>query len=145
MGRGGGADLIATEFAVSFNAVIATLQGVFLIGPALAFVITRMACGAAQQLERERRAHPPESGVIVRRPDGGYEELPLSPIAAPELTGHSASLDAEQRRDLQHRQEAGDGQDHRQAYDRLDGRQDDGADPRRTGTTGAAVSRGRLP
>jgi ubiquinol-cytochrome c reductase cytochrome b subunit len=102
----GSADLIATQFSLSFNAVIAALQGALLIGPPLVFVITRMACGAIQQLERERRSHPPESGVIVRRPDGGYEELPLGQGAAPELTELTGptelltSPDSEQTKEL---------------------------------------------
>ena len=81
----GSADLIATEFALSFNAVIMALQAMILVGPVLAFVITRHACHAVVELERHRRDHGVESGVVVRLPRGGYIEMPVDPPTRAEL------------------------------------------------------------
>jgi ubiquinol-cytochrome c reductase cytochrome b subunit len=81
-----GADLIATEFALSFNAVIMALQALLFVGPVLAFVITRRACRALVELERHRRDHGAESGVLVRLPSGGYVEMPMAPPTRAELS-----------------------------------------------------------
>ena len=70
----GGADIIATQFDVSFNGVILVLQVTTLVGPLLGFWVTRASCLALQELERDRRLHGVESGVITRLPSGGYVE-----------------------------------------------------------------------
>ena len=77
----GSADLIATQFQLSFNAVIHVLQVLVLVGPVLGFLITYSACRTLQRLEQERLLHGVESGLIVRSPDGGYTEKhqPLRP------------------------------------------------------------------
>lgn len=68
----GSADIIATQFWVPFEGVIRLLRGIVLLGPPLAFVLTRQACFALQGAERERQLHGAESGRIVRLPEGGY-------------------------------------------------------------------------
>jgi ubiquinol-cytochrome c reductase cytochrome b subunit len=77
----GSADLIATQFQLSFNVVIHTLQVVVLAGPGLGFLITYSVCCALQDVEREQLVHGVESGQIVRLPSGGYVEKhqPLRP------------------------------------------------------------------
>jgi ubiquinol-cytochrome c reductase cytochrome b subunit len=91
----GSADLIATEFAVSFNAVITMLQVILCLGPPLAFVITRLACGTVIALEEHRRAHGVESGVIVRLPSGGYVEAPLTSSSRSKLLVGTRALEVE--------------------------------------------------
>jgi ubiquinol-cytochrome c reductase cytochrome b subunit len=44
------------------------------LGPGLAFWITRRWAISLQRADRERLLHGRESGVIVRSPDGGYSE-----------------------------------------------------------------------
>ena len=75
----GSADIIATQFDLSFNRVILMLQVETLIGPLLGFWVTRTSCRTLQQLERDRRLHGVESGVITRLPSGGYVEDHLQP------------------------------------------------------------------
>ena len=47
-GRAGSADLIATQFQMSFNAVIHLLQLIVLLGPMLGFLISYSACRTLQ-------------------------------------------------------------------------------------------------
>ena len=77
----GSADLIATQFQVSFNAVIHVLQVVVLAGPGVGFLIAYGVCRTLQEVEQDRLAHGVESGLIVRLPSGGYVEKhqPLRP------------------------------------------------------------------
>ena len=71
----GSADLIATQFQLSFNAVIHVLQVIVLVGPVRRdFSITYTACRTLQEAEHERLMHGVESGQIVRLPSGGYVE-----------------------------------------------------------------------
>jgi ubiquinol-cytochrome c reductase cytochrome b subunit len=77
----GSADLIATQFAVSFESVIWLLRGVAVLGPPIAYLLTRQVCLTLQASDRERLLHGAESGVIVRSPSGGYSE-PHQPLSA---------------------------------------------------------------
>lgn len=60
------ADTIAVRFHLTIETVLHLLQFLVLAGPVIAFLITR---ALARVPERE-----PESGVVIRTPDGGYEE-----------------------------------------------------------------------
>jgi len=77
----GSADLIATQFAVSFEGVIVFLRGVVLGGPVIAYLLARQVCFTLQAADRERLEHGAESGRIERSPSGGYSEVhrPLPP------------------------------------------------------------------
>jgi len=77
----GSADLMATQFHLSFNAVIHVLQVVVLAGPGVGFLIAYTACRTLQEAEQERLVHGVESGQILRLPSGGYVEThrPLPP------------------------------------------------------------------
>jgi ubiquinol-cytochrome c reductase cytochrome b subunit len=77
----GGADVIATQFRVSFEALIWFLRGVILLGPPVAYLVARQVCHTLQDADRERLLHGAESGRIVRLPSGEYIEPhePLSP------------------------------------------------------------------
>ena len=70
----GSADLIATQFRVSFAGVIWLLRGVVLIGPLIGYLLTRQVCHALRASDREQLRHGVESGRILRLPDGGYVE-----------------------------------------------------------------------
>lgn len=70
----GSADLVATQFRVSFEGVIWVLRGMVLLGPTVAYLIARRACLTLQAADRERLLHGAESGRIERDPSGGYTE-----------------------------------------------------------------------
>jgi ubiquinol-cytochrome c reductase cytochrome b subunit len=73
-------DLIATHFRLTMEGVINTLQVLLILGPIIAFVVTRRICFALQKKDREIALHGYESGRIVRLPGGEYIEVhePLS-------------------------------------------------------------------
>jgi ubiquinol-cytochrome c reductase cytochrome b subunit len=81
----GGVDVIATELHVSFNSLIYFFRATIVLGPALAFFVTRAICVGLQDRDRTKAAVGYETGTIVRGPDGGYAELhgPLPDAAAP--------------------------------------------------------------
>lgn len=69
------ADLIATQFSVSLETVIATLQVTLLLGPIVAFSIARRICLGLQRKDRDLILHGFETGRIVRLPGGEYVEV----------------------------------------------------------------------
>lgn len=75
------ADILVVVFSLAFEHVIATLQATLVLGPVVAFVVTRSMCLELQQKDRELVTHGFESGRIVRRPGGEYVEVhqPLDP------------------------------------------------------------------
>jgi len=81
----GGVDVIATELHLSFNSLIYFFRATILLGPALAFVVTRAICVGLQDRDSTKAAVGYETGTIVRGPDGGYAELhgPLPDASAP--------------------------------------------------------------
>jgi ubiquinol-cytochrome c reductase cytochrome b subunit len=68
-------DLIATHFFVSIEMVIHALQALLILGPIIAYVITKRVCIALQKKDREIALHGFESGRIVRLPGGEYIEV----------------------------------------------------------------------
>jgi ubiquinol-cytochrome c reductase cytochrome b subunit len=68
-------DLIATHFHVSIEAVIHTLQALLILGPIIAYQVTKRVCIALQKKDREIALHGFESGRIVRLPGGEYIEV----------------------------------------------------------------------
>jgi len=83
------ADLIATQFHLSFNAVIHVLQVVVLLGPGLGFFVAHTACRTLRAAEHERLVHGAESGQILRSPSGGYVETPQPPRPGDRLVAGS--------------------------------------------------------
>ena len=71
----GSADILATEFAVSFESVLWVLRAVVLAGPVVAYLLAVGVCRALRTTETERGRHGIETGAIVRLPSGGYVEL----------------------------------------------------------------------
>ncbi|MET0989266.1 MAG: ubiquinol-cytochrome c reductase cytochrome b subunit [Glaciihabitans sp.] len=68
-------DLIATHFFVSIESVIHTLQALLILGPIIAYQVTKRICIALQKKDREIALHGFESGRIVRLPGGEYIEV----------------------------------------------------------------------
>lgn len=86
-----GSDTIAYLFRLGSESVLLTLQLALLLGPPLAYVVTRRICLGLQHKDRDLLEHGFETGRIVRMPGGEYVEVhaPLPPqerlrIAAPE-------------------------------------------------------------
>ena len=68
-------DILATHFWLTMEGVIHALQAVVIIGPFIAYFITKRVCIALQKKDREIVLHGYESGRIVRLPGGEYIEV----------------------------------------------------------------------
>ncbi|MFG1681082.1 cytochrome bc complex cytochrome b subunit [Nonomuraea sp. NPDC049269] len=67
-------DQIAQQFQMNVNAVTIFFRFAVVIGPVIAFVITRWICLALQQTDHHVAEHGVETGIITRSPDGGFHE-----------------------------------------------------------------------
>jgi len=72
---GASTDLIATHFHLSLNGVLTTIQILLIVGPIIAFFITKRTCLSLQRKDREIVLHGRETGRIVRLPHGEYLEI----------------------------------------------------------------------
>ncbi|MBZ5736749.1 cytochrome bc1 complex cytochrome b subunit [Nocardioides mangrovi] len=101
----GGNDIIAIKLHSSINEITYFLRAAVLIGPVLAFVITRRWCISLQRKDNETLLHGYETGIIMRSAEGGYSErhLPLPESKAytltardrdPVVNGHDEGTDA---------------------------------------------------
>jgi ubiquinol-cytochrome c reductase cytochrome b subunit len=72
---GGGNDVIATMLNMSFNALSWTLRITLIIGPPIAFLITKRICLGLQRKDREKLLHGYESGRVLRLPHGEFIEV----------------------------------------------------------------------
>jgi ubiquinol-cytochrome c reductase cytochrome b subunit len=68
-------DLIATSFKMSLNHVLTAMQVLLILGPIIAFYVTKRTCLSLQRKDREIVLHGHESGRIVRLPHGEYVEV----------------------------------------------------------------------
>ncbi|MEJ1230644.1 MAG: ubiquinol-cytochrome c reductase cytochrome b subunit [Galbitalea sp.] len=68
-------DLIATHFGLSIEGVILSLQILLIVGPIVAYIVTKRMCLGLQKKDREIALHGYESGRIVRLPGGEYIEV----------------------------------------------------------------------
>ncbi|MFK4835864.1 cytochrome bc complex cytochrome b subunit [Microbacterium sp. ZW T2_14] len=68
-------DIIATHFWLTMEGVIHTLQALLILGPIVAYFVTKRICVALQKKDREIVLHGYESGRIVRLPGGEYIEV----------------------------------------------------------------------
>jgi ubiquinol-cytochrome c reductase cytochrome b subunit len=68
-------DLIATHFKLTIEGVIHALQLLLIVGPIIAYIVTKRVCIALQKKDREIALHGFESGRIVRLPGGEYVEV----------------------------------------------------------------------
>lgn len=71
----GSADLIAVVFSLTIEGVVLALQIALIIGPPIAFSLTRRVCLGLQRKDREVVLHGFETGRIVRLPGGEYVEV----------------------------------------------------------------------
>jgi ubiquinol-cytochrome c reductase cytochrome b subunit len=72
---GASTDLIAINFHMSLNHVLTSMQILLIIGPVIAYWITKRACLALQRKDREIALHGRETGRVVRLPHGEYIEV----------------------------------------------------------------------
>jgi ubiquinol-cytochrome c reductase cytochrome b subunit len=77
---GGASDVIATHFHLSIEGVTHSLQALVILGPIIAFLVSKRICLSLQKKDREIALHGYESGRMVRLPGGRYHEVhePLS-------------------------------------------------------------------
>jgi hypothetical protein len=68
------ADVVAITFGVSFELVIATLQAALVVGPPIAFAVTRRIATGLQRRDRDIVLRGFETGRIIRTADGGFVE-----------------------------------------------------------------------
>ncbi|MGO4592249.1 cytochrome bc complex cytochrome b subunit [Leifsonia sp. 2TAF2] len=97
----GSADLVATHFHLTVESVVAAYQVLVVLGPIVAFVVTRRVCLALQKRDRDILLHGYESGRIVRLPGGEYVEVHGSVDAdeLPRLAGPAAAYSYQARPD----------------------------------------------
>jgi ubiquinol-cytochrome c reductase cytochrome b subunit len=78
---GGGNDIIAKTFSLSFNTITWIFRVAVFLAPVIAFVVTKRICIGLQRKDEHMLHEGVETGVIKRLPSGGYEETtrPLSP------------------------------------------------------------------
>ncbi|MDF1602027.1 cytochrome b N-terminal domain-containing protein [Nocardioides sp. YIM 152315] len=71
----GATDLIATQLHLSFEHQVLALRTLLVLGPLVAFPLTRELCRALVAREQEEVQHGVETGRIMRAADGGYSEV----------------------------------------------------------------------
>jgi len=72
---GASTDLIATNFLLSMNNVLTSIQIILIVGPIVAYIITKRVCLSLQRKDREIALHGRETGRIIRMPHGEYIEV----------------------------------------------------------------------
>ncbi|WP_299057793.1 cytochrome bc complex cytochrome b subunit [uncultured Nocardioides sp.] len=81
MWMAGGNDILAIVFDLSINQITYFLRVAVILGPILAFIITRRWCISLQRKDNEDLLHGYETGIIMRSAQGGFSErhepLPL--------------------------------------------------------------------
>lgn len=85
----GSTDLITTQFNIAFEHQVVALRTLLVVGPIVAFQVTRQLCAALVEKDRQEAEHGFETGHIMRGPEGGYTEV-------------HASLDEDRRAVIQH-------------------------------------------
>jgi ubiquinol-cytochrome c reductase cytochrome b subunit len=68
-------DLIATHFLLTVEGVIRSLEAIAVLGPFVAYFVTKRICLALQKKDRSIALHGYESGRIVRLPGGEFIEV----------------------------------------------------------------------
>jgi ubiquinol-cytochrome c reductase cytochrome b subunit len=75
----GSTDVVATQLQIAFENQVLALQAALVVGPLVAFQLTRALCLALQSRDHEIAEHGYETGRIMRGLDGAYTEV-HSPI-----------------------------------------------------------------
>ncbi len=68
-------DIIATHFKLTMEGVIHTLQALLILGPIVAYFLTKRVCLALQKKDRTMALHGYETGRIVKLPGGEFIEV----------------------------------------------------------------------
>ena len=71
----GANDVIANQLQIPLYTVTWITRVLVIVGPVLAFVVTRRVCLGLQHKDRERVEHGIESGIIRQTPEGAFEEV----------------------------------------------------------------------
>jgi len=79
-------DQISSQFHLALEAVTIFFRFAVVIGPVVAFAVTRSICLGLLRTDHEVAEHGVETGIITRSPDGGFHEQ-LAP--APAITSGS--------------------------------------------------------
>ncbi|MBJ6624215.1 ubiquinol-cytochrome c reductase cytochrome b subunit [Actinospica acidiphila] len=79
----GGQDIVALTFDIPLNTLTWCLRVGVLVGPLVAFWLTRRVCLALQWHDRSRLSEGDETGEVGQSVEGGYRE-PRSPVTAEE-------------------------------------------------------------
>lgn len=74
----GGNDVLALVFSLDVNQITYAVRALVIVGPPIAFVITRWWCLSLQHEDSEVEAHGFATGVILRSRAGGYSERHLT-------------------------------------------------------------------
>ena len=72
---GAATDLLATNFRLSLNQVLTTMQILLVVAPFIAFFVTKRICLSLQRKDQAIVLHGRETGRIVRMPHGEYIEV----------------------------------------------------------------------
>ena len=72
---GASTDLIAIQFQMSLNQVLTAMQVMLIIGPFIAYWITKRTCLSLQRKDREVVLHGRETGRVLRLPHGEFVEI----------------------------------------------------------------------
>ncbi len=72
---GAATDLIATNFKLSLNQVLTSMQILLIVGPIIAFFVTKRICLSLQRKDQAIVLHGRETGRVVRLPHGEYVEV----------------------------------------------------------------------
>jgi ubiquinol-cytochrome c reductase cytochrome b subunit len=72
---GAATDLIATNFKMSLNQVLLSMQIMLIVLPFVAYYVTKRTCLSLQRKDREIVLHGRETGRIIRMPHGEYIEV----------------------------------------------------------------------
>ncbi|GAA3587490.1 cytochrome bc complex cytochrome b subunit [Klugiella xanthotipulae] len=75
MWAGASSDIVATHFQMSMEGVIHSLQFALIVGPFIAYALTKRICLGLQKKDKSIALHGYESGRIVRLPGGEYVEV----------------------------------------------------------------------
>ncbi|WNC03138.1 ubiquinol-cytochrome c reductase cytochrome b subunit [Streptomyces sp. CGMCC 4.7035] len=69
----GGNDILAFSFRISVNALTWILRITLVVGPVIAFLLTRRLCRAVLEAEQKRLVEGEETGEVRQTVEGGYE------------------------------------------------------------------------
>ena len=72
---GGGNDIIAYNFDLSFNTMIRVLQVLLFVGPVVAFILAKRMALSLQRRDRDLLLHGRETGRVLRLPSGEFLEI----------------------------------------------------------------------